>query len=614
MDSAICIKRKEILKEHKKYNLYLLPLFATLVITPLIVHLYRFDSHLESYSWYNNTNENSDFFLYYKAIFLIAMSAIMLAIIGYTMYKERKKRVRQFEIINEYWLIGLGIFLFFACFSTLVSKYRYFGVHGIADQFEPILVIIGYCIVMVYTYYMVNQREHIQVIKAAILTLCSLIGILGLFQLIGMDFWASKLGRILMISSKYADQRESLEFAFAKSGTPVYLSLYNINYVGVFCVLMVPILVSILIAEQNKMYKLVTAIDIALMLICLIGCGSKTGVLIAALLAVIAAIMFFKGKKKIYTLGILVVLAVVVFAGYYIVSGNNLWVRLADSLKPVRNQYAVTDFVLEDEDVYLTYNEHKMYLQTDVSTDTGIQFRAWSDTNDNLVYYQDTEGTVHFEDEEFKDITLNIYAQVNDLDFVMVVNANGQYYRFTVIDGQYQFVNSLGRVDELVKADTALFTNYDALFSGRGYIWARTIPLLKKTIFVGTGADSFALVFPQNDYVAAQNAGYGEQIVTKPHNLYLQIAVQYGVLALLGFLFMYGFYFWQTIKALRESKKTTETILAKGIMIGLIGYCLMGITNDSCITVAPLSFIFLGLGFSVNRILHKNAKMKGNIE
>ena len=190
----------------------------------------------------------------------------------------------------------------------------------------------------------------------------------------------------------------------------------------------------------------------------------------------------------------------------------------------------------------------------------------------------------------------------------MDIGVDGQDYRFTVIDGTYKFVNSLGRVDDIVKADSAVFTNYDSLLSGRGYLWARTIPLLKNTIFVGTGADSFTLVFPQNDYVAKQYAEYGNQIVTRPHNLYLQISVQYGVLALLGYLFMYGFYFYQTSQALKKSTKSSEAILARGIMMGLIGYLLMGITNDSCVAVAPLSFVLLGLGFAINRIIVSKAE------
>lgn len=596
------------MKQREKYNLTLLPLWAVTVITPLIVRMYCFDSHLESYSWYNNTTQNSDFFLYYKAIFLIAMSLIMLVVIGYTMYKERRKSVRQFEVTNEYWFIGLGTFLFFACFSTLVSKYRYFGVHGISDQFESIWVVIAYGIILIYAYYMIRQEKHIHAMETTILTLCILLGTLGVFQFVGMDFWSSKIGRFLMVPSKYANQRSTLDFTFSGSYRPVYLSLYNVNYVGVFCVLIIPVLLAILISVKNKVYKVVTLIAILLMGVCFVGCGSKTGILIAAFLVVLAMFIYMHGKKKLWMVGGCIILSILLFVGYYVSSGTNIFTLVADSVRPIHNQYAVTDFVMEDQDACLTYNGHKIYFQTDVSTDLGIQFRAWSDSNDNLVYYQDMDGTIHFEDDEFKNITLNVYAQVYDLDFVMDIGVDGQDYRFTVIDGTYKFVNSLGRVDDIVKADSAVFTNYDSLLSGRGYLWARTIPLLKNTIFVGTGADSFTLVFPQNDYVAKQYAEYGNQIVTRPHNLYLQISVQYGVLALLGYLFMYGFYFYQTSQALKKSTKSSEAILARGIMMGLIGYLLMGITNDSCVAVAPLSFVLLGLGFAINRIIVSKAE------
>lgn len=591
------------MKQEKKYNLYLLPLLAVIVIMPLIVRMYCFDSHLESYNWYNNVSEESDFFLYYKGIFLIVMSTIMLIVMARFIYKERKRKVKKIDLTNEYWLIGLGVFLFFACFSTLVSKYRYFGVHGIADQFESIWVVIAYGVILVYAYYMVQQKNHVYTITIGVLTLCILIGTLGLFQFIGMDLWASKLGKILMVPSKYAQTRDTLEFHFTRSYKPVYLSLYNVNYVGVFCILMIPVLLAILIIAKNIWYRIVSIIAIVLMGICLIGCGSKTGILVGALLIVLAILLYARGKKKIWVVGALAALTLFLSVGYYIASGTNLFIMLTEALKPVQNQYAVTDFEIEDQDVCLTYNEHKVYFQVDISTDAGIQFRAWSDSKDDLPYYQETDGTIRFEDEDMKDISLNIFQQINNLDNLVVIHANEQAYQFTKVDGEYQYVNYCGRIDEMAKADSVVFTNYDALLSGRGYIWARTIPLLKNTIFVGTGADSFTLVFPQNDYVAKQNADYVGKIITKPHNLYLQIAVQYGILALLGFLFMYGFYFYQTMQILKATSKSTESVLARGIMISLIGYLLMGVTNDSCVTVAPLSFILLGFGFAVNRMI-----------
>ena len=140
------------MKQEKKYNLYLLPILAILVISPLIVRMYNFDPILESYSWYNNVNKSSDFFLFYKGIFIICMAIVMLGIMSWIMYQERNRRMKHFLYTDEHWLIGLGCYLFFACFSTLVSKYRYFGVHGIADQFESVWVIIGYCMILVYAY------------------------------------------------------------------------------------------------------------------------------------------------------------------------------------------------------------------------------------------------------------------------------------------------------------------------------------------------------------------------------------------------------------------------------------------------------------------------------
>lgn len=287
------------MKQEKKYNLYLLPILAILVISPLIVRMYNFDPILESYSWYNNVNKSSDFFLFYKGIFIICMAIVMLGIMSWIMYQERNRRMKQFLYTDEHWLIGLGCYLFFACFSTLVSKYRYFGVHGIADQFESVWVIIGYCVILVYAYYMIREEADLYVLEYATLILSVITGVLGAFQFAGKDFWASKLGRILMVPSKYAAQRKTLEFNFAGSGNPVYLSLYNINYVGVFCILLIPVLLAVLISAKKKIIRGLTAVAIFLMLVCMVGCGSKTGILVGAMLVVIAMLLFAKGKEKI---------------------------------------------------------------------------------------------------------------------------------------------------------------------------------------------------------------------------------------------------------------------------------------------------------------------------
>ena len=47
-----------------------------------------------------------------------------------------------------------------------------------------------------------------------------------------------------------------------------------------------------------------------------------------------------------------------------------------------------------------------------------------------------------------------------------------------------------------------------------------------------------------------------------------------------------------------------------GIMLGVIGYLIAGISNDSCVTIAPIFWVLLGIGFAVNRINREAAKEK----
>ena len=78
------------------------------------------------------------------------------------------------------------------------------------------------------------------------------------------------------------------------------------------------------------------------------------------------------------------------------------------------------------------------------------------------------------------------------------------------------------------------------LGSGRIYIWSRTLPILKKYIVAGSGPDTFAEVFPQNDYVGkAIYANNPARVIEKPHNDYLMQWVQNGFLALVAMIAFY---------------------------------------------------------------------------
>ena len=52
----------------------------------------------------------------------------------------------------------------------------------------------------------------------------------------------------------------------------------------------------------------------------------------------------------------------------------------------------------------------------------------------------------------------------------------------------------------MVEIPHANFHGLEYLGSGRLYIWSRILPMLKHDILKGSGPDTFAEVFPQNDY------------------------------------------------------------------------------------------------------------------
>lgn len=167
-----------------------------------------------------------------------------------------------------------------------------------------------------------------------------------------------------------------------------------------------------------------------------------------------------------------------------------------------------------------------------------------------------------------------------------------------------------------IKAESFGFDGKEKLGSSRGYIWSRTIPLLKNCLITGYGADTFTYIFPQNDvlakYYSYEDFGQGFYVtVDKPHNLYLQIAYGNGMIALLAFLTICVFYLVDCFRlyALRREYRS-EQIMGAAVMLGIVGYLAAGMFNDSVVHVAPLFWILLGTGAALNTI---NRRMDKNV-
>ena len=148
------------------------------------------------------------------------------------------------------------------------------------------------------------------------------------------------------------------------------------------------------------------------------------------------------------------------------------------------------------------------------------------------------------------------------------------------------------------------------LVSNRGYIWSRTIPMLKDSIFIGYGPDNFTMVFPQEDYIGRFNTGttgMTNMVIDKPHNMYLQTAVNTGVISLLALLFMWAFYLFDCVKLYIKGNMNSFTeYIGAAIFISIMAYLVAGLFNDSVVSVAPLFWVLLGMGIAINRTIKCN--------
>ncbi|MEG0580068.1 MAG: O-antigen ligase family protein, partial [Niameybacter sp.] len=148
------------------------------------------------------------------------------------------------------------------------------------------------------------------------------------------------------------------------------------------------------------------------------------------------------------------------------------------------------------------------------------------------------------------------------------------------------------------------FEGNETLGSSRGYIWSRSLPMLKDTMLLGYGPDMFMLEFPQYDFWGKWNSLTSPfQGVDKPHNTYLQIWINQGFPAFLAFVVLCATYIIHCFK-LYAFKKVYSSDEGMGLafMLAIVGYLGASFFNDTTLSVTPLFWALLGAGMAYNVI------------
>ncbi len=584
----------------------LLPLVTLFVLLPLIVRMQLVDNPLKEYPWFPWNEQRGDFFLYWKSRFLQILAVWMLLVLA------DRRFIRSKEGGDGKRFFPLAGYAFLAIISTVFSVDREISIHGMADQFETIWTLLCYPLAAYYCYSVVEDERDVKAAAAALIAGGTLQCLLGISQILGHSFWETAAGRALIIPSGIDAEKVIFNFAQEEMHR-VYMALYNPNYAGVYIVMLLPVFGAFALAVKKKIWKIFGVVFSALFLWCLVETGSKTGFVIVLL--GIFSVTLFSGaplKKRWLFWGISVSGVVLVLAGYDFLTGHKMSQYLAEAFQAQETVYRLENIRVEEGCVNIRFDGEELYFSLEgdgnvILEDSGGKRLEEKEPSEDGIYPGDgTPDPLHFR-AEIQNAIPYLVAEYREIAW---------YFTDRTEDGGYTYITPYGKADSITEAKSIFSGQWDSLLTYRGYIWGRTVPLLGKSIVWGSGPNTFALVFPQNDYLtrAKLKEGFFREILIKPHNMYLQAALETGVASLLLLLAFWGRYLIESFRLYRKKEgRDGVGLIGLAIFAGIAGYLLAGITNDSIVAAAPVFWGMTGVGMAVNRlVLQEHSGSKAN--
>lgn len=595
----------------KKEYLYI-PIFLIISIMPLII--YGKIDYLDYITYINwdGSKAEIDFFSYYKAMFTIIMT-----IIASILYIKNKHNLKRVDYIKEYKY--LLFILIVAIISFLFSEYKSISLGGFLFRYEGILVIISYISLIYISVNIFDNEKSIKNLIYCILFSYFIIALIGIMQYFGFDLFNNLTFQKMIIPNKHEYLVGKLN-VFARKNEIVSSTIGNSNYVGYYYALTMPIffILSIMSKDIKKkvLYMLAVLIGIAMLLIT----SSETGLISSFMAMTIFLICYwrklgYKGKRNLLV-GLSAVL-IICFGNYF--SKGFIYEKIDDFKYKFIYESTVSseknilqDIKINNNNVSLKYKDKLLKMSY------GNNKISFFDNKGKRLFLSqnigERKGTFYINNEEYNDLSVMFTEVGQDKTKAIVLEISKNIeIDLTIENGVFKYINHAGKIIDPNEKVKVLFGNgKEELLTSRIYIWARTIPKIFEKPLFGYGPDTFEVVFPNNDYIGLYRAyDTTNMIVDKPHNTYIQIAINIGIIALILSIILMLIYFNKYIKfVLKDSNNIDLDKYYYAITTAIISFFIAAIMYDSTIAITPIFCILLGVGIRLSTDYEKN-KMEG---
>ncbi len=580
-------------KESKSYIISALPVIFLVSVFLFAIHAVIVKTGLDGMFWYGESGYTVDVYAYFRMQIFIVLSIISIVYLIISVLSGSAK------VYKNKVYIPMLIYVVMVFISYMASDYKHIAAVGFYERYESTFVLIGYMAITFYAMNMINDERAFKLIFYIFSACCAVLGIWGILQTFEIDIYS--LPSWLYMNSEIS-QMTNLKLSGAADSVRWFFT--NQNYSSFFMVFPICISGMLIIWSQKIQWKIAFTVLLALMFYSLFNAKSLGGMVGAAVSAVVGLIVFNKKLIEWKTSVVLIIIAGIVSAAVSLPSimgeiGSvtpvaSLFSKTAyaDDAQQEGLKYVDIDYVVTDgNNIIFNFAGTEVTIKTESGRVLGVYGADGSEIGLNTDYMQISEGEL--EDTGYK--TVN----------VKTANAT---WSFADLDGELYFVTPTGKGAKLDKVESFGFENSQDFATYRGYIWSRTLPLIKDTILIGHGADTFALYFPQADYAGKYNIGYFSDatdiVVDKPHNMYLGMAVNTGVISLIAALCVFAFYLIDSFKIYSKNEYSGFiSLMGAGVFVAVCGFLVAGLVNDSTVQVMPTFYALLGTGFAANRVL-----------
>ena len=576
----------------------------------------------------------TDLFCYSKEIaLLIFAGAVLLYLIGEHIFpdniehfdKNRLSRLR-FPIICA---CGYGLL---TVISFIFSEHKATALLGVNSEYEGMPAILAYMIIFLAGLYFFKpspeKHSPLSILRTAIMILCLIAGLLSVIEVFYKPILEFTFIQDLISSEKTRELAHSIRCENFIGQISLFFN--NPGYLGGFCALFIPILLSLSIeytqpennAKHKKTARILCIADIGLLGLSIVWSRSTVAILSLFVSIPMLFIVYFVNLRKsscrstelhtalsyfgktviINTAAAFLIAAIAVILSN--VLPNSVSYKHQNGLDTTISEFA--QYTVEDADTA----EKPLYKLTEATLDNGVlslrsgetllrismkpnalyELLSDDDNSDLSKYLTFSDGVreikikertklyhtylqrefdaVTLDDPRFNAITVGFEDEALALD----LGYNGTVEFYMTEQGIKLFGQGSTLLNEIPQPGINASEKLYRFATGRGYTWIQSLPILKECLLTGKGNGNFGFYFTQNEIVGLLNThGSCKYVIDRPHNWYLQIAVSSGIPAMLLVLALFVFYFIRflsgTVFTVTKNAQKTERVPA--FLIGL---------------------------------------------